>query len=124
MISSDLDRPKFHKTIRDSAEHLVAHELLERDVRSLRKTVETSIGALADSVSSVVDGVGEIKRELAVTCEKMRHLATDADISAAISRCQIVHKPQPTNWKMLTTLITATIAAIATAVVSIVQGFR
>jgi len=117
--------------IKDSGEHLVAHEILEREMKHLSRSLRGSM----DSVSSALDQVNgtvrkvdenvqALQKNFAVTQEKFEHVVTDKDLSKAINNCQRGHferLSKPINWKGITALITGIIAAIAAAVIGILQ---
>ena len=114
--------------IKDTGEHLVAHELLEREIKQLNRSLRGSMDTVSIALDQVngmmrkVDGnVQSLQRDFAVTQEKLAHVATDRDLSTAIATCQQTHH-KPPNWKAITALITGVIAAVAAATVVIIQS--
>lgn len=113
--------------IRDTGEHLVAHEILEREMKHLSRSLRGSMDSVASSMDNVngtmkevCETVQSLQMDFAVTQEKLEHVATDKDLSTAIATCQRSHD-KPINWKGITALITGIIAAIAAAVIGILQ---
>ena len=109
--------------LKDSGEHLVAHEILERELVGLHRNFNKSMDVMTTAVEEIRDNVRELREDSAVTREKLRHVATDSDISQAISVCQTTtHAKKPVNWKGITALITGIIAAAAAAAIAIIQA--
>jgi len=118
--------------IKDTGEHLVAHELLEREIKQLNRSLRGSMDTVSIALDQVngmmrkVDGnVQSLQRDFAVTQEKFEHVATGQDLSTAIATCSQNHferASKPVNWKAITALITGVIAAVAAATVVIIQS--
>ena len=110
--------------LRDSGEHLVAHEVLERELRGLSKNLNRSMDVMIGTVEEIRGGIQELREDSAVTQEKLKHVATDMYVSQAISICRDGHaKKQPINWKGITALVTGIIAAVAAGTVLVIQAF-
>ncbi len=78
-----------------------------------------------DSIEEIRKNVRNISQDSAVTREKLNHLASDNDVSQAISLCQSTqHKIKPTNWKGITALITGIIVAATGGAVAIITAFN
>jgi len=112
--------------LRDSGEHMVAHAVLEREVRDLGRTLNRSIDVMLESVEEIRSNVHGLREDSAVTREKLSHVATETDVSQAISLCRDGHiarmKKPPINWKGITALVTGIIAAIGGVVVLVIQA--
>jgi len=108
--------------LKDSGEHLVAHEILEREVVGIHKTLNRSMEVLTDSIEEIRMKIRSMSEDSAVTREKLNHLASDSDVSQAIALCRATHEKKPINWKGITALITGVIAAIAAATVLVIQA--
>lgn len=109
------------RDLKDSAQHAVAHELLEARVSDLSDTFKRSIRPLVENVERIGQDVQDLKMSFAVTAEKIKHLATDDDVVRAVSHCQ-ANNHRPINWKAVGAVITATVAAIGAAIVSVLQA--
>ena len=117
--------------IKDTGEHLAAHALLEREIKQLHGSLRRSMDSVAATMDTAnrtmykVDrNVQALQKDFAVTQEKLEHVATDKDLSTAIATCQRGHEQRntkPINWKGITALVTGIIAAIAAAVIGILQ---
>ena len=110
--------------LRDTGEHLVAHEILEREIVGLQKTVNRSMDVMADSIEEINANMRSLSENSAVTREKLNHLASDNDVSQAISICQATnHTVKPINWKGITAMITGIIIAATGGAVAIIKAF-
>lgn len=108
--------------LKDSGEHLVAHEILEREVVGIHKTLNRSMDVITDSIEETRMKMRSMSEDLAVVRERLNHVASDSDVSQAISICRASHEKKPVNWKGITALITGIIAAIAAATVLVIQA--
>ena len=109
--------------LKDSGEHLVAHEILERELVGLHRNFNKSMGTMITAVEEIRDNVRELREDSAVTREKLRHVATDNDVSQAVSLHNVEeHVRKPINWKGITALITGVIAAVGVTVTAIIKA--
>ena len=109
--------------LKNSGEHLVAHEILERELVGLHKNFNQSMDVMTEVVEEIRDNVRDLREDSAVTREKLEHVATDMDVSQAIAACRDGHaKKPPINWKGITALVTGIIAAVAAGTVVVIQA--
>jgi len=114
------------KDIRDSSQHMVAHELLEHELVDLKNTITRSLSEQSSAIKSIAVPVTKLQLDIAVISEKLKHSATNDDISSAIARCQSKH-PQsyhPPNYKAIGAMIAAVIAAVGAAIASAAGAFN